>query len=273
MNTQLVININGHALCPKEFNGERVVTFKDIDLVHERPDGTSKARFNSNKSRFLINEDYFIIKPQDIQKYAKHTLGFEGVPNRGITALTESGYMMLVKTFDDDLAWKVQRQLVNGYFKFQEIQNNSSYSQFDLSPIINAITILQNDINSLKDNQKQIQRKKYSRWQSRIFQKCNLLVDYFNLELKTVMHNLFIEFENMYDLDINTYVENYKYEMDVDKCFQLDAIEYYSKIKDAFETMVDSLLEKYNLMKDTNKDNIKRKTIFDDNYENTNKGE
>jgi hypothetical protein len=34
-----------------------------------------------------------------------------------VAFLTESGYLLLVKTFQDDLAWKVQRQLVNGYFK------------------------------------------------------------------------------------------------------------------------------------------------------------
>lgn len=33
-----------------------------------------------------------------------------------ITLLTESGYLMLVKSFTDDLAWQVQRQLVKFYF-------------------------------------------------------------------------------------------------------------------------------------------------------------
>jgi len=32
----------------------------------------------------------------------------------------ESGYLMLVKSFTDDLAWKVQRQLVNAYFRTKE---------------------------------------------------------------------------------------------------------------------------------------------------------
>lgn len=34
-----------------------------------------------------------------------------------ITLITESGYLMLVKSFTDDLAWKVQRELVNFYFR------------------------------------------------------------------------------------------------------------------------------------------------------------
>lgn len=34
-----------------------------------------------------------------------------------MTFLTQTGYMMLVKSFNDDLAWKIQRQLVNRYFE------------------------------------------------------------------------------------------------------------------------------------------------------------
>ncbi|OAD19482.1 toxin-antitoxin system, toxin component, Bro family [Candidatus Thiomargarita nelsonii] len=33
-----------------------------------------------------------------------------------ITLITETGYLMLVKSFTDDLAWQVQRELVNKYF-------------------------------------------------------------------------------------------------------------------------------------------------------------
>ena len=51
------------------------------------------------------------------------TLGIErpqgGVPQT-VTLITESGYLMLVKSFTDDLAWQVQRQLVNSYFRVKE---------------------------------------------------------------------------------------------------------------------------------------------------------
>lgn len=36
-----------------------------------------------------------------------------------MVVITESGYMMLVKSFTDDLAWEVQRMLVNTYFQKQ----------------------------------------------------------------------------------------------------------------------------------------------------------
>jgi hypothetical protein len=41
-----------------------------------------------------------------------------------LTIFTESGYLLLVKTFTDDLSWQVQRQLVNSYFKLKELKQN-----------------------------------------------------------------------------------------------------------------------------------------------------
>lgn len=35
-----LVKIGNSDLSIKEFNGQRVVTFKDVDSVHERPDGT-----------------------------------------------------------------------------------------------------------------------------------------------------------------------------------------------------------------------------------------
>ena len=115
-----MIKVNDNELQVKMWNGQRVVTFKDIDMVHDRVDGTARKRFNDNKEHLIENEDYFVIKKTEILMSEKQTLGIE-VPNRGITVLTESGYLLLVKSFTDDLAWQVQRQLVNSYFRFKEV--------------------------------------------------------------------------------------------------------------------------------------------------------
>lgn len=115
-----IVEVNGADLQVKMWNGQKVVTFTDIDKVHDRPEGTARKRFNDNKEHLIENEDYFKIRKSDVLMSEKQTLGIE-VPNRGITVLTESGYLLLVKSFTDDLAWKVQRQLVNSYFKFKEI--------------------------------------------------------------------------------------------------------------------------------------------------------
>ena len=108
--------INNVALTVKEYHGARVVTFKEIDAVHGRPDGTARKRFNDNRDHFIEGEDFFVLnQPSEIR-----TLGIQrpqgGTPE-SVTLITESGYLMLVKSFTDDLAWKVQRELVNGYFR------------------------------------------------------------------------------------------------------------------------------------------------------------
>ena len=63
-----LIKINNKDLQIKEFKKQRVVTFKDIDMVHERTDGTAKRNFSENKERFIENIDYFIAKPSDFEK-------------------------------------------------------------------------------------------------------------------------------------------------------------------------------------------------------------
>lgn len=107
---RLQVSDKQHDLEVKEFEGKRVVTFKDVDELHQRPEGTARVTFNRHKKRFVEGEDFFVCESYEAEK-----MGFTA-PN-GLTLLTESGYLMLVKPFSDDLSWEVQRQLVNIYFR------------------------------------------------------------------------------------------------------------------------------------------------------------
>ncbi len=109
-----VITIENTEMQIREYNGQRVVTFKDIDTVHERKNGTARNNFYKNKSRFIQDEDYYIIKREDSNVAIDH---IGEIPPKGLVLMTESGYLMIVKTFKDDLSWKIQRRLVNAYFK------------------------------------------------------------------------------------------------------------------------------------------------------------
>ena len=106
-----LIKIGNQSISRKEINGKRVVTLSDIDNVHERPTGTARKRFNDNKNRFIEGEDYYVLKTDE----AKENFGIKA-PS-GLNLIAESGYLMLVKSFTDDLAWTVQRQLVSAYFR------------------------------------------------------------------------------------------------------------------------------------------------------------
>ena len=115
------ITICDTALGIKEYNGQRVVTLKDIDIVHQRPEGTASRNFINNRQHFIENTDYFLVKTRDSQN--NEIRGFE-IPTRGLTVVTESGYLMLVKSFTDDRAWQVQRELVKSYFRVQSISTD-----------------------------------------------------------------------------------------------------------------------------------------------------
>lgn len=110
-----LIHVGNSDIAIKEYKGKRVVTFKDIDAVHERPDGTARRNFNTNKKRFVEGEDFFVVGSDEIRTSRIIPISDNDFMDK--TLITESGYLMLVKSFTDDLAWKVQRQLVNAYFK------------------------------------------------------------------------------------------------------------------------------------------------------------
>lgn len=109
-----VVRVNQQDVLVKEYEGQRVVTFKDIDRVHERPEGTAGRNFRDNKVHFIEGEDYFKICPDEIRR--NKIMDISSKLHQDIVFLTESGYLMLVKSFTDDLAWQVQRQLVKSYF-------------------------------------------------------------------------------------------------------------------------------------------------------------
>lgn len=121
-----LVHIGKSDISVKEYNGQRVVTFKDIDTVHQRAEGTARKRFNDNKRHLIEGEDYFVRKTDE----AKEEYGITA-PN-GLVLLTESGYLMLVKSFTDDLAWDVQRKLVSSYFKVKELASEELSPQMQL---------------------------------------------------------------------------------------------------------------------------------------------
>lgn len=136
------ITINNQDLALRQYNGQMVITFKDIDLVHNRPQGTAGRNFRVNKKHFIEGEDYFKIQPDEIRR-----VGIKS-PNGGIV-VTESGYLMLVKSFTDDLSWKVQRQLVKTYFRYKkslpEPKPAKPYEYFDKTyngvPVLTALDV------------------------------------------------------------------------------------------------------------------------------------
>lgn len=125
-----VVKIQNQEVAVKEYGGQRVITFKDVDSVHDRPDGTAGRNFRENRERFIEGEDYFKISADEIRR--NKIMNISEKNHQDIVLLTESGYLMLVKSFTDDLAWKVQRQLVKSYFAVQQIVSGELSPQLQL---------------------------------------------------------------------------------------------------------------------------------------------
>ena len=126
--------INNVPIKIKEYKGHRVVTFRDIDTVHGRPEGTARKRFHDNRERFIEGEDFFKITPSEFRT------AFGDMDKRqqnDITLITESGYLMIVKSLTDDLSWRVQRELVKTYFRVKETEVLMEKNIADIKLIIN----------------------------------------------------------------------------------------------------------------------------------------
>lgn len=133
------VAVNGHYMPVREYHGERVVTFKDIDTAHERPVGTAGRNFRTNRKYFIEGVDFFKISPDEFRR------AFGGMDKRqqnDILLFTETGYYMLVKSFTDELSWTVQRELVNNYFRVKKTEQPVQY--FTDPKILEILAHIQN---------------------------------------------------------------------------------------------------------------------------------
>lgn len=260
-----LVRIQNSDIAVKEYHGQRVVTFKDIDLVHERPDGTARATFNRNKERFKEGEDYFVC-----ETYEAKELFNVSAPN-GICLLTEQGYLMLVKPFSDDLSWTVQRQLVNGYFKTRKIVNE------ELSPETQLILQLAQSIanKELEDKErdrkialaneaarkavetteaiKEYVRPVFDNWKEETNAKINRIQFYSKIDFQTLKNQMYSDLERRAGCDLGTRLRNMKHRMEntgatktaINKIRKIDVIESDKKLREIFSKIVSEYEIKY----------------------------
>ena len=122
-----LVNVEGTELAVREYNGQRVVTFSDIDEVHHRPHGTAYRNFRANKRFFNEGRDYVTLHKKN-QNDEIRLLGIT-VPQRGITLITERGYLKVIKSFNDELSWRVQDALVDAYFVVKNQQPTTAIEE------------------------------------------------------------------------------------------------------------------------------------------------
>ena len=253
-----LIHIGNKEIRVKEFRGQRVVTFKDIDMVHERPDGTARKRFNDNKKRFILGEDYFVRNSDE----AKGEFGVTA-PN-GMYLITEQGYLMLVKSFTDDLAWEVQRKLVSSYFNVHQSVNDQ------LSPELQALQGLLNQMvqKELADKERDRQIAKaqdtarkaiettehikeavkpvFDNWRNEINAKFNRIQRNADCQFNVLRTEMYSELEHRAGCDLNRRIRNRRERMAESGCTKteisalnkMDIIEDDKKLREIFSKIV-----------------------------------
>ena len=211
-----MVTVEGTEMQIREYDGQRVVTFKDIDKVHQRPKGTAKRNFTRNKKHFIENEDYFVVTREDVGTNFVPTYGFNEKAPSGIL-VTETGYLMLVKSLRDDLSWDVQRQLVKAYFKVkQEIPERKTY------PLL------------VED-----------KWLAEMEPNFEYLCKQYKLTRKGLYHKILLDIGKSYNVD--DYKILYKYEKGYEARFVMEVVSYFAELREEAEkTILEHVARKKN---------------------------
>jgi hypothetical protein len=126
---QEYVRINNTDLKIKQYKGERVVTIKEVAEVHNKPIKAVNQQLERNKDKLIKDVDYFVISKEESKVTGCDFKNlFTSNRQKEIYLITEMGYLMLVKSFNDDLSWQVQRQLVNSYFKVKQLKEEENKS-------------------------------------------------------------------------------------------------------------------------------------------------
>ncbi len=259
----------------------RGIGFTDKDQIRRRRDkwindiviSKGVVKFNIPTQEVVAKNDTTLFYEKDIYCISQHKLP-----------------LALAKITITPKMKKTQSELVSKLELYQDkcadvlasvFINHKTTEQITIQPILDTLNTFTKTVNDtllslnermskLEESHEQVKKslpkKKFSYWNSKMFPKYQLLMDYFEIPTGKngiLYKELYKEFHNTYpDIEINQIVDDYCYDNGLDSCFTLDAIEHDKTIRKLFESMVDGLLEKYELLSENI--TVREKTIFDD---------
>ena len=132
VNEKDYMEINGKRIERKEYNGVPILTSWDIAEIHGKEMRRVNENFKYVREKLILNEDYFIIERDKFSETDFPIQNF--IPNnvKEIPLFTETGYMMLCKTFGDDFSWQLQRFLVRNYFNIQKLMHSIQNGEIEI---------------------------------------------------------------------------------------------------------------------------------------------
>lgn len=201
----------------REYNGQRVVTFDDICAVHKCERKRLTKHFERKRKHFLKDEDYYELTRKELNDLTSPNSKIIGNPMIKAYLFTESGYLMIIKCLDDDLAWKVQRQLVNSYFKVkQEIPERKTY------PLL------------VED-----------KWLAEMEPNFEYLCKQYKLTRRGLYHKILLDIGKSYNVD--DYKILYKYEKGYESRFVMEVVSYFAELREEAEkTILEHVARKKN---------------------------
>lgn len=128
------LEINGVKIERKKYKGEYVLTPWDISKIHQREVREVNQNFKNLRNKMIKDEDYYIIHKSKLSE--SKILIQDYIPNnvKEIMMFTESGYLFLTKSFNDDFSWEIQRELIKNYFKLKKLKNALENGEIEIVP-------------------------------------------------------------------------------------------------------------------------------------------
>lgn len=217
------------------------------------------------------NEDYFLFimqeerdKPKNPKPKTDYKLTSEFAKKLSMTGNTEKheqarNYFIACEQGLKIATAKLQAR--NDYIQALAQSVNNLVQKIDskFDSLEARVSTLENNVTTPKVLPK---KQRFTYWSSKMFPKYQALAEYFEIQLKDLYKNLYREFQNMYpDIELNQIVDDYCYDNKLETCYTLDAIEHDKTVRVLFEQLVDTLLEKYDLV--LHKEKLVVSTIFD----------
>ena len=236
MNTQYieneisVVNIMGTEITCKEWDGQQVVTFADIDAVHQRPKGTAKRNFIKNREYFLEDRDYYNVtldKLKEISQDEFRTTGIFEVNSQGTIFVTERGYYKIIKSMKDKLSWKIFDCIIDNYFHYRAILSSDNKINSDNNELEFTIP-----------------------WPNQIMNRLSPCIRYINdttdpnANMSNVLGEINKQVCTQYGADFKKYTEVYKKENPNDnKSYILSIVNYFPKLRKVYDEAVNKYIE------------------------------
>lgn len=229
-----------------------------------------------------MNDDILLTREQigSALEYSEPRISISKIHNKhkerldklsGITVLdTPSGkqetYLYTTKGVMEICRWSRQPK-ANAFMDFtwevmDKLIHNKNNNNFDSNAFISTINLFQSQLDNVNSNIKKLtdnqQFTGINKWKRKIFAKCNLISDYLDIPFKTVLSNLYIETENIYEIDFCEYSNDCSIKTGLMNPSTLDIIDINLDLRKMFECTIDSILDKYKLKYSKEK----RNTIF-----------